>query len=171
MIRWVIPVRLFHSQLFAGLNGAHGVPGTPNYVRCPRNPGAHGVPVSPIPIPWELCMVSPESPESIHGNYVWCPRNPELYMASPESGVPGIRRVPRISESENYVWCPRNPLFVLTPLFVRSQCSQGMERGFIDPFVRSFAGARRWSGRGWRARNWLRPPLQSPCQARRKLHG
>jgi hypothetical protein len=29
MTRWVFPVRLFHSQLFAGLNGAHGVPGTP----------------------------------------------------------------------------------------------------------------------------------------------
>ena len=27
MTGWVFPVRLFHSQLSAGLNGAHGVPG------------------------------------------------------------------------------------------------------------------------------------------------
>ena len=66
--------------------------------------------------------------------------------------------------------CERTNLLV-GALFVRSHRSHGMGRGFIDPFVRSFAGARWWSGRGWRAMNWLRPPLQAPCQARRKLHG
>jgi hypothetical protein len=115
---------------------------------CPRNPWCPRNPASPTPGGIRSGFRGTHT--QLKGrHYAWCPRNP----------VPGLPALRMMSPDS----CPRTPVAWIVfgvvglggvcanertnigvrALFVRSHRSQGMGRGFVDPFVRSLGQWRR----------------------------